>query len=333
METTMTNNQGMTNDKAMTNNGGIATLSLNPAIDQTAHVPEFTAGRVNRVEWEQSDAGGKGVNVASFLADFGRRVRVTGLLGSANVEPFVELFARKDIEDRFVRLPGRTRVNVKIVDRVLDQVTDINFPGLSPSPEDLLLLTQTIDDLCRDTDWFVLSGSVPAGVPSGVYADLTRRLKDRGKQVVLDASGAPFAEAVGRGPDIIKPNIDELSELVGRPLQAQADVVAAARSLVDRGVGLVAVSMGADGALFVEADAAVLAVPPAITVKSTVGAGDAMVAGIVIGTLHGLDLAGRARLATAFSLGALGEVGPNLPSSECVESFAARVQVRAVDQD
>jgi 1-phosphofructokinase len=308
----------------------IATLSLNPAIDQTARVPNFTAGRVNRVEWEQADAGGKGVNVASFLADAGLPVAATGLLGSGNVEPFVELFARKGIADRCVRLPGRTRVNVKIVDPILYEVTDINFPGLSPRPEDLMTLTETIDALCDDTDWFVLSGSVPAGVPSATYADLVTRLKGRGKTVVLDASGTPFAEAISHGPDIVKPNIDELAELVGRPLSGHPEVVAAARALIEGGVGLVAVSMGADGALFVERDNVVLATPPTIEVKSTVGAGDAMVAGIVTGTLRGLDLAARARLATGFSLGALGEVGPHLPSQEQIASLAEHVQVTAL---
>jgi 1-phosphofructokinase len=312
------------------NQARIATLSLNPAIDQTARIPNFTAGRVNRVEWEQSDPGGKGINVASFLANAGLRVVATGLLGTANVEPFVELFARKGIEDRCVRLPGRTRVNVKITDPVLDQVTDINFPGLAPNPADLDHLIETIDGLCKDTDWFVLSGSVPAGIPSHVYADLVTRLKDRGKRVVLDASGAPFAEAVSSAPDIVKPNIDELAELVGRPLGSEAEVLVAARTLIAAGIGLVAVSMGADGALFVEGGAAVLATPPAVAVKSTVGAGDAMVAGIVTGTLRGLDLAGRARLATAFSLGTLGEVGPNLPGQDVIQALAARVKVRAV---
>lgn len=309
----------------------IATLSLNPAIDQTARVSNFTAGRVNRVEWEQSDAGGKGVNVASFLADAGFTVAATGLLGSANAEPFAELFARKGIEDRCVRLSGRTRVNVKIVDEVLDQVTDINFPGLTPELVDLERLHVAIDLLCADTDWFVLSGSIPAGVPIAVYADLVTRLKGLGKTVVLDASGAPFAAAVGCGPDVIKPNIDELSELAGRSLGSQEAVLAAARGLIERGVGLVAVSMGADGALFCERDAAVLAIPPAIAVKSTVGAGDAMVAGIVAGTLRGLDLPGRARLATAFSLGTLGEVGPNLPDQTVIDAFAARVQTHSLN--
>jgi 1-phosphofructokinase family hexose kinase len=254
------------------------------------------------------------------------------LLGSANAEPFVELFARKGIEDRCVRLPGRTRVNVKIVDAVLDQVTDINFPGLAPAPADLDRLMGAIDALCPDTDWFVLSGSLPAGVPAGIYAGLVSRLKRLGKTVVLDASGEPFAAAVDSGPAIVKPNIDELSELLGRSLGSQEDVLAAARTLVERGVGLVAVSMGADGALFVERDAAVLAIPPAIAVKSTVGAGDAMVAGIVAGTLRGLDLAGRARLGTAFSLGTLGEVGPNLPEPTVIDAFAARVQIRPLSQ-
>jgi len=306
----------------------IATLSLNPAIDQTARIANFAAGRVNRVEREQSDAGGKGVNVASFLADAGIQVAATGLFGSANIEPFVELFARKGIDDRCVRLEGRTRVNVKITDPALDQVTDINFPGLSPTAADLVRLTETLDQLLAKIDWLVLSGSVPAGIPNAIYAELIDQLQARGKQVLLDASGAPFAEAVSHGPDIIKPNIDELAELVGRSLDGPDAVLDAARSLIDTGVRLVAVSMGPDGAIFVEGDAAVHAIPPSIQVKSTVGAGDAMVAGILAGTARGLSLADRARLATAFALGALGELGPHLPPMSVIDDFASQVQIK-----
>ena len=307
---------------------GIVTLSLNPAIDQTAQISQFSAGRVNRVEWEQADAGGKGVNVASFLAHAGLPVTATGLLGNANTESFAELFARKGIADRCVRIPGRTRVNVKIVDPILDQVTDINFPGLSPRAVDLTQLNETLDGLSVDNDWFVLSGSIPDGVAVNIYATLVSRLKQRGKGVLLDASGAPLAAAVQCGPDIIKPNIDELSELVGRALRSQAEILSAARALIAKGIGLVAVSMGCDGALFVETGAALWALPPQVEVKSTVGAGDAMVAGILVGTLKGLDLAGRARLATGFSVAALGEVGPNLPDMKVVESLMEGVEIR-----
>jgi 1-phosphofructokinase len=306
----------------------ITTLSLNPAIDHTAQVSRFTAGQVNRVAWEQADAGGKGVNVASFLAHAGLQVAATGLLGDQNDAPFVELFAHQGIADRCVRVPGRTRVNVKIVDPELDQVTDINFPGLSPRAEDLAQLDEIIQRLCANSDWFVLTGSVPDGVPLDIYASLIDRLRQQGKQVMLDASGAPLAAAVKRAPDIIKPNIDELGELVGRQLESQAEVLDAARNLVEQGIGLVAVSMGGDGALFVESGTALLAQPPRVEVRSTVGAGDAMVAGILLGTLRGLDLAARARLATAFSLAALGEVGPHLPAMQVVESCIARVDIR-----
>jgi 1-phosphofructokinase len=309
----------------------IATLSLNPAIDQTAEVARFTAGQVNRVAWSRADAGGKGVNVAAFLAHAGLPVTATGLLGKANEAPFNELFARKGIADYCVRLAGSTRVNVKIVDPELDQVTDINFPGLSPNVEDLRQLEKVLDDLCEGHDWFVLSGSVPARVPTAIYAELIDRLKRRGRRVLLDASGEPLAAAVGHGPDIVKPNIDELGELVGRPLTGEREVLTAARELIAGGIGLVAVSMGAKGALFAEAEQALLAVPPRVEVRSTVGAGDAMVAGILAGTLRGLDLAARARLATAFSLAALGEVGPELPPMQIVESFTAGVEIRPLD--
>jgi 1-phosphofructokinase len=310
----------------------IATVSLNPAIDQTAFVPNFTAGTVNRVAHEQSDAGGKGVNVASFLAHFGLPVAVTGLLGDQNAGPFERLFADKEIDDHFVRVAGRTRVNVKIVDEVQDRVTDLNFPGLAPSAADLEHLMAAVDELCHDTQWFVLSGSLPAGVPEDIYADLVRWLKARGKKVLLDTSGPPFAAAIGCAPDVIKPNIDELRELSGRSLDTEAELVSTVRELIAQGINLVAVSMGKDGAVFVERDAAMLVLPTAIAVRSTVGAGDAMVAGIVTGTLRGLDLAGRARLATAFSLGALGEIGPNLPPRVVVESYVERVRVRAANE-
>ena len=108
----------------------VATVTVNPAIDQTVAIANFSTGDVNRVESERCDPGGKGVNVAAFLADLGFPTAVTGLLGRENASYFEQLFAHKGIVDRFVRVPGRTRVNVKITDRVRRRVTEINFPGL-----------------------------------------------------------------------------------------------------------------------------------------------------------------------------------------------------------
>jgi 1-phosphofructokinase len=308
----------------------VCTVTLNPAIDQTISIPNFAAGQVNRVEWEQSDPGGKGVNVAAFLADFGSPVSATGFLGAGNAEIFRSFFAAKGIADRFVTVPGRTRANVKILDQPNKRITDINLPGLPFSPENLTSLKTVIDQLAADHDWFVLSGSTPAGTPDTVYADMVADLRNRGKRVVLDASGPAFAKGVQAIPYAIKPNLEELEELIGRRLPDEAAILGAIQDLIDRGIGCVAVSMGPDGAIFAEGAERVSVRPAAVVVRSTVGAGDAMVAGFVLGKLRGLDLEGCARLATAFSLGTLTTVGPHLPPPETVEKLMEEIEVRVL---
>jgi 1-phosphofructokinase len=310
---------------------GIVTVALNASIDQTVSIPNFIAGEVNRVAWEQSDAGGKAVNVASFLADFNHAVAVTGILGSDNQELFLHLFAEKNLIDRFVRVPGHTRVNIKVVDEARRQVTDINFPGLTVEREALDDVLRTLDTLAEDSaEVFVLSGSLPAGVAPTIYRDITTRLKARGRKIVVDTSGEALAHAIEAAPDMIKPNIDELAALVGHALDSEAAIVAAARALRKRGIDRVVVSMGDRGAIFVTADAAVYAAPPPVQIRSTVGAGDAMVAGTIHATLRNLDVEGCARLATAFSVGALGEIGPRLPPRDVIAAFAQRVTTRRI---
>lgn len=309
----------------------IATLTLNPAIDQTASIPNFRAGEVNRVAWEQSDPGGKGVNVASFLTDFGISVTATGFLGRDNAEIFQNFFDQKGIRDRFVLTSGRTRTNVKIIDDIQNQVTDINFPGESPVAEDIASLNRVIDELAIRHDWFILSGSLPAGVPTNIYKELIQRLKAQGKTVVLDASGESFRQALPVAPYAIKPNLEELQEALGISLSSPSEIVQAARALVQQGMTCIAVSMGAEGAIFVEADSAVWARPPRVEVVSTVGAGDAMVSGLVTAKLRGLSLPDAARLATAFSIGALSQVGPRLPPPETVESFVEQVKIKLLN--
>ncbi len=308
----------------------IVTITLNPAVDQTAAIPNFRAGAVNRVAWEQSDPGGKGVNVAAFLSEFGLSVTVTGFLGQRNAELFQRFFEQKQITNRFIPIAGQTRVNIKVIDDVRDQVTDINFPGQPPTAEDIQALHRTIDELAIAHDWFIISGSLPAGVPPNIYAVLTQRLKAQGKKVVLDASGESFRQALDMAPDAIKPNLEELSELLGRPL-AEAEAAGAARELLAQGIQTVVVSMGAKGAVFVEADQAIWAKPPQMQVVSTVSAGDAMVSGLVLAKLRGLGLADAARLATAFSMGALSQIGPRLPPPTVVEAFVEQVGVEILN--
>ncbi|HEY0606281.1 MAG TPA: 1-phosphofructokinase [Herpetosiphonaceae bacterium] len=303
----------------------IATVTLNPAIDQTVMVDNFTPNAVNRAQSLQLDAGGKGVNVASFLADYGLSVAVTGFLGKDNPQVFEQHFARKRIDDRFVRIPGLTRTGIKVVDQTRRQTTDINLPGLTPSETELDRLHETINELAIDHDCFVLAGKLPPGVPDTIYADLIRRLKTQGKRVVLDTSQAALREGAQAGPTIVKPNIDELQQLVDRPLNDLAEIEAAAKQLLKSGIRLVVVSMGERGALFVDRQNALVAIPPQVEVQSTVGAGDAMVAGLIAGQTAALSLAECARLATAFSVGTITRIGAHLPPLDVLESYRQQV--------
>jgi 1-phosphofructokinase len=306
----------------------IATITLNPAIDLTVAVPNFRAGQVNRAQTSQADPGGKGVNVASLLADYGFDVVVTGFMGAENDHLFRRLFERKRIDDRFVRIPGSTRTGIKVVDPVSQSTTDINFPGLAPTEAEMDQLAAIVAELAATCQWLVFSGSIPTGARVTAYRDLMQQVWD--KPVLLDTSGEAFREAMLATPTIIKPNVDELSEYLGRPLDSEVAILAAAHELLEQGVTTVVVSMGKQGALFVEASAALHAAPPDVVVKSTVGAGDALVAGIVAGKLQGLSLAGCARLATAFAADAISHVGSGISSVDAVTSGATRVVVRTL---
>jgi 1-phosphofructokinase len=312
----------------------VVTVTLNPAIDQTLSIPGFAAGRVNRVAESRSHAGGKGVNVACFLADLagpGLEVVAAGFLGAENADLFETSFARRGIADRFVRIAGRTRVGIKIVDDRSGQTTDINFPGLTPRGEELCDLLGRIAALVEPDGWFVLSGSVPAGVPAGVYAGMIDRIHDRGGRVVLDTSGAPLREALASAPDVVKPNLEELGELVGHALKTPADIRAAGESLLAGGVWLVVVSMGSDGALFMTGRQALLARPPKVVVRSTVGAGDAMVAGIVYAKVLGLPLADLARMATASGAYAVTRIGPGIEDRDEHRRLSEQVEIESLD--
>ncbi len=311
----------------MSQENRVVTVTINPVIDQTVSIPNFSPGAVNRVQASQLDAGGKGINVASFLCDYGYPTAVTGFLGADNDEIFRRFFARKGIEDRFVTIAGQTRTGVKIIDEVAHQTTDINFPGQAPSPANIEQLFSIIKELTTRAEWFVLSGSIPPGVSPGIYCELVRTLA--GKKVVLDTSGEGFRQALAAGPWIIKPNVFELQEFAGQLLETPAAILEQARVIRRKfEIRNVVVSLGKEGAIFVEDEEIVWVVPPPVEVKSTVGAGDAMVAGIVAGKMRGLSLTECARLATGFSMNALTHIGSGLTSAEAVHAAAERVTIR-----
>ncbi len=320
----MTMTQGKMGTKFMK----IATVTLNPAIDQTVKVDNFRPNTVNRALAISFDASGKGVNVASFLADYGHDTAVTGYLGKENADIFEQFFASKGIDDCFVRIPGNTRINVKVVDEVNQQTTDINMPGQTPPQEAMNTLLQTIEQLANSCDWFILSGSLPPHVPTTIYATIITQLKRQKKRIILDTSGEALREGIQAGPTIVKPNIEELQHLVRHSLTSEAEIQQAAHQLLNEDIELVVVSMGRQGAMLVEQATTLIAIPPTVTVKKTFGAGDAIVAGLVSAQIQGLSLADCGRLATAFSVGAIAHLSYNLPARDILWQYYHQVYIR-----
>lgn len=308
----------------------IHTLTFNPSIDQTVTLERLVPGTVHRAHAVRQNAGGKGVNVASCLADWGLPVAVYGLLGSENAAPFEQLFAQKAIDDRFLRVDGATRINLKLVDAV--GTTDINLDGIAVDPGQVGMVVERLCASVSAGDLAVLSGSLPPGCPSDIYAVLVARLRELGVLVLLDTSGLPLTCALEADvlPDIIKPNGDELATWAGQPATDRDALIEYAQALRRRGIAQVVVSMGAEGALFLTDEGVQHAGLVLDDIASTVGAGDAMVAGIAAALAEQAGIERLARLATAFAAGKLGRAGPNLPDRVAVERLAAETAVTAI---
>ncbi len=308
----------------------IVTVTLNPAIDLACTVPEFTAGEVNRVAEYRTDPGGKGVNIARLLRQFDLPVAATGFLGEDNPQIFERLFQKQGITDAFVRVPGETRIGVKILDPEAHTTTDINFPGLAPDPENRAVLVQTVRDLARQAAIVVIAGSLPSGLSPVLFEELVRAAKESGAKAVVDTSGSALHHAIDAAPWLIKPNTQELGAYVGRALVDIAEIVREARKLVLAGIHTVAVSLGSQGAVFVEARETLLTRPPKVKAASTVGAGDAMVGCLVAGLALGFPLEERVRLATAVSAAVVTQQGPFLPSLAAARQLEEQVAVEQI---
>lgn len=310
----------------MSQQNQVLTVTANPAIDQTLVVPGFAAGKVNRVLESRMDAGGKGVNVATILGDLGMAATVTGLLGSYNAAIFEQHFAAHNLADRFLRIAGATRIGIKVVNPDDSETTDINFPGLDAQEEDTTELLSRVADLTIPCGWHVLSGSLPAGVDSGLYEEMIHVIRRGGGLVLLDTSGAPLRHGLATQPEIVKPNLAELEELLGTQLSTPEDAADAATQLLQGSTRLVVVSMGGDGAVFVTRKTALLARPPKVDVLSTVGAGDAMVAGLIWAECQNVSLEESARIATAFGAHAVARHGAGI-DVEAVHALMKEVEI------
>ncbi|MCW2886168.1 MAG: 1-phosphofructokinase [Streptosporangiaceae bacterium] len=266
----------------------IVTLTLNPSLDRAIEVDRLVRGSMIRTRSARLDPGGKGVNVSRALLanDVASRAVVTA--GGSDGDQFIHLLEAERIAVRAVRVAGRTRSNVTIVEPQ-GVITKLNEPGGALSRPELDQIAEAVLSEAEAASWVVACGSLPPGVPSEIYAELCRCFAAGGTQVAVDTSGPPLLAAVDAGAVLIKPNREELSEAVGRPLNRLTDVVQAAEELRDRGAGQVLASLGANGAVLVDDDGVTVGEAHVAAPQSTVGAGDALLAGFLAAGARGAE--------------------------------------------
>lgn len=259
----------------------ITTICLNPALDRTVTVDSLVPGQVNRIRSSRTDVGGKGVNVAVVCRRLGMEVQVIGCAGAEGSGKLRAALSAEQVGHAFNTVEGAVRVNMKVVALDGSGVTELNEPGPTLSAEDLDLFFDLAIEKTRQSDYVVITGSLPPGCPADTYRSLIEALAP--VPCILDVSGEALREGIKAKPYLIKPNHHELAATVGRELHTMEDIRQAAQIFVDAGVQHVVVSMGKDGALYVGAEGAFHAPEIPVQVRSTVGAGDSLVGGLLYG--------------------------------------------------
>ncbi|OEJ26449.1 1-phosphofructokinase [Streptomyces agglomeratus] len=258
----------------------ILTVTPNPSLDRAYEVPALERGEVLRATTDRMDPGGKGVNVSRAVAAAGRRTLAVMPLGGAPGALVAELLAAEGIEVAPVPVSGHTRSNITVVEPD-GTLTKINAPGPELTAAESESLLTTAQNHSAGADWIACCGSLPRGLAPEWYAELVARAHRAGARIALDTSGASLLAALRERPDVVKPNVEELAQAVGRPLATVGDALKAARDLRDMGARTVLASLGADGQLLAGAEGTYYATARAAVVRSNVGAGDASLAGFL----------------------------------------------------
>ena len=303
----------------------IYTVTLNPALDKTIYVDNFSLDEVNRVLALREDPGGKGINVTKVVEALGGSSEALALLGGSVGARIQQMLDAAHIKLHAFQVAGETRTNTKVVDEVRHTNTDINEPGPTVSEADLDSMLQVLLDLICPQDIVVLSGSLPAGAPADTYRAWIEACSAAGARVFLDASGEAFEKGLEAKPYLIKPNEVELGAMLGRALDTDEKVVEAARALVEDGISCVVVSRGGDGAVCVDKENVVVARSPKVKVASTVGCGDSVVAALALGADTSMELDDLLVLAMATGSANAMQSGTQPAPLELVESLKEQV--------
>jgi len=305
----------------------IITVTLNPALDKTIEIEEFKIGSVNRIVSTRVDAGGKGINVSKVIKELQHESLALGFLGGSSGNHIKSYLDNLDINNDFLSVKGETRTNFKIIDKVNNTHTDINENGPGLEEEDITNIKEKVMKYCKDDSLVVLSGSVPSGACSGIYGEIIKDIKNKGGKVILDADGELLIQGIKAGPYMVKPNIDELEKAFGIILDNEDKVIETAKKILEYGVKYVVISLGSEGSIFVSNDKVARVKGIKVEVKSTVGAGDSMVAALAIAVEKDYSFEEAIKLACATSTANVMTEGTQTGRFEDIEKLKKQITI------
>jgi len=300
----------------------IYTLTLNPSVDYIIELDEVQLGELNRIGNPRKFAGGKGINVSRVLNRMGVSSEALGFIGGFTGDYIVDQLKKENISANFVQVDEDTRINVKVK---ADTETELNANGPVISEEKFAELKEKISELTSE-DLLVLAGSIPSTLPKTTYEELVEICHKNNVSFVVDAEGELLNKVLPYNPFLIKPNHHELGELFDTTITSVEEVIPYAKKLLERGAQNVIVSLAGDGAVLVNEHETIISTVPKGELKSSVGAGDSMVAGFLAKYQETQDIRAAFRYsvasgsATAFSIG--------LCTKEKVESLLPQVVIQ-----
>ena len=259
----------------------ITTICLNPCFDKTAEIDAIQFGQVNRLRNVRMDLGGKGLNVAIVAKRLGQETECLGIMGEIGSKDFIAMMDREGLQHHFLTIPGRIRTNVKICSRDGTGVTELNEPGTPVDEEQLGQFMDMARQRTEKSDMVVLTGSLPPGCPTDTYRDMMAAIGN--KKCIVDTEGKALEACVKAHPFLIKPNLKEMEKTLGIELRTMRAIRDGALLLIKLGAQHAVISMGAMGAMYVDETKTLFAPALRVEAKSTVGAGDAMIGGMLAG--------------------------------------------------
>ncbi|HFE5507798.1 TPA: 1-phosphofructokinase [Staphylococcus aureus] len=303
----------------------IYTVTFNPSIDYVIFTNDFKIDGLNRATATYKFAGGKGINVSRVLKTLDVESTALGFAGGFPGKFITDTLNNSAIQSNFIEVDEDTRINVKLK---TGQETEINAPGPHITSAQFEQLLQQIKNTTSE-DIVIVAGSVPSSIPSDAYAQIAQITAQTGAKLVVDAEKELAESVLSYHPLFIKPNKDELEVMFNTTVNSDEDVIKYGRLLVDKGAQSVIVSLGGDGAIYIDKEISIKAVNPQGKVVNTVGSGDSTVAGMVAGIASGLTI--EKAFQQAVACGTATAFDEDLATRDAIEKIKSQVTISVLD--